>query len=304
MGAVNGEKIGLITHEKRVENFYSTGVDRKKIDPGKIDKIDRGFLSFGYWEKSTKSYLEAATNLIDFFIESSRIKKVDRILNVACGYGAETFVFYDRFAPESIEGIEITQLHVDIANRKAKELGLADKIHFKYGDACDLNYPVESFSCIFGIEGPAHFNPREKFFQAAYKVLRRKGELSITDIILGKKFNRDRKLQVLSLGLLAKLWVYPAANWVDEAGYKEKLKKIGWRSIELKSIGSKVFPGFAGNCFKLKTIRTRSAHRGLIATIGLNIISFMLSYFYKKGLIDYIFVKAQKPGDRRTGVTG
>ena len=283
------------THEKKVENFYSTGINRERLDHEKIDSIDRGFLSFGYWDKGTKSYLEAATNLVNFVIKNSKLKKKDRILNVACGYGTETFVFYDRFAPELIEGIEITKIHVDIANEKARKMGLADKIRFRYGDACEPGYPDESFSCILGIEGPAHFNSREKFFEEAFRVLETGGELLMTDIILGRKFNKGEKLQVLILKCVAKLWVYPKVNWVDEEGYKIQLEKAGLRVDCLEKIGDRVIPGFAGNCFNIKTIKTRSAHRGFLSIIGLNIISFMLSYIYKKGLIEYIFVKAQKP---------
>lgn len=282
------------THEKRVEKFYSTGLKKRSLDHCMIEKIDRGFLSFGYWEKGTKSYLEAATNLLHFFVDNGKINKMNRILNVACGYGTETFFFYDRFTPELIEGIEITRIHVDVANQKAKELGLADKIKFKYGDACELNYPAESFSCILSIEGPAHFNPRENFFHSVRRVLEKKGELLITDIILGKRFNRGKKLQLLILEITSKIWVYPKVNWVDEQGYKNLLKKAGLKLITYRSIGHKVFHGFAKNCFRIRTLKTRSAHRGFINTLGLNIISFMLGYVYKKGLIDYIFVKAQK----------
>jgi ubiquinone/menaquinone biosynthesis C-methylase UbiE len=289
------KKIAPENHEKKVESFYSTGINPERLNLKKIEKIDRGFLSFGYWEKETKSYLEAATNLVRFIIKKDKTKKSGKILNVACGYGAETFIFYDHFKPKLIEGIEITKIHVTIANNKADELGLSDKISFKYGDACKLNYPAESFSYILGIEGPAHFNPREKFFTAALQVLEKKGELLITDIILGKKFDRSNKLRMLILKCVAKLWVYPKANWVDEQGYKKQLEKAGLKLISLETMGNKVFPGFADNCFKLKTIITRSAHRGLFSIIGLNIISFLLSYVYKKGLIEYIFVRAQKP---------
>lgn len=284
----------LKTHERKVENFYSTGIKKKSFDHHKIKKIDHGFLSFGYWEQGTKSYLEAAYNLLNFFIENGKINKADRILNVACGYGTETFVFYEKYKPKLIEGVEITKIHVDIANGKAKELGLADKIKFKYGDACELDYPEESFSCILGIEGPAHFNPREKFFYAARKVLESKGVLLITDIILGEKFKWGKKFQVLLLRIVANVWVYPKINWMDEKTYKATLKKAGLKLISLKKIGDKVFPGFAKNCLKIESIKTRFAHRGFFCTLGLSIISFLLGFVHKKGLIEYIFVKAQK----------
>ena len=120
------------------------------------------------------------------------------------------------------------------------------------------------------------------------------GELLMTDIILGEEFNKGETLWGLVLKCVAKLWVYPKVNWLDEEGYKSQLDKAGLKLSCLEKIGDRVFPGFAGNCFKIKTIKTRTGHRGFFAVIGLNIISFMLKYVYKKGLIEYIFVKARK----------
>ena len=43
-----------------------------------------------------------------------------------------------------------------------------------------------------GIEGSVHLNTRREFFEAASKVLEDGGELLLTDIILGIRFNKEK----------------------------------------------------------------------------------------------------------------
>lgn len=287
--------MGDKTHENKVEDFYSTGLNREdyKYDISK-EKNTGKFLSFGYWETGKESYVEAAKRLLKFFIENSDVKKAEKILNVCCGYGSETFGYYEKFKPKLIEGIDITKLEIDYANDKAKSLGLDKKIKFSHGDACILNFPENSFSQIFGIEGPANFNTRENFFKAAGKVLKKDGELILTDIILGKKFRRRKKIHNLFVGFASKWWVVPRANWVDEETYRKQIENAGMKIIFLKNIGDKVFPGYAGYCSRKKTIKEVMRDRGFLAAIGFSLISVALGYLYKRGWIKYIYVKAKK----------
>jgi ubiquinone/menaquinone biosynthesis C-methylase UbiE len=282
------------THEMVVENFYSTGSKIKNYISDTEIQRNREFLSFGYWENNTKTYLDAADNLLQFFIENSDIKNASKILNVACGYGTETFAFYNVFKPAMILGIDITKQHVEYANEKARVLKLEKKIKFYHADACILDFPDNSFSHILGIEGPAHFNSREKFFNSAYRVLNKNGELLLTDIIGVKEFKTKKGFQKYIMNFSGKKWHIPKANWVDENSYKQQLNHAGLKVIFLQLIGDKVFPGYANNAFSFRTIKTRIGQRGIFGTIGLTIISYLLNYLYKKGIIEYIYVKAQK----------
>ena len=283
------------TQEKKVGRFYSTGLIRIK-DMQKYSKSiqkEKGFLSFGYWNKCTKTYLDAATNLLQYFIENSDIKNATRILNVACGNGTEAFSYFYEFRPKAIDVVDITKLHVDYANHMAQKLKLDKEIKFYQCDACALNFPENAFSHIIGIEGPVHFNTRDKFFNSAKKILKKEGELLLTDIIIGEKFNKRNIFQEAIVELIRKKWVVPEANQVDEMMYKNQLKGAGFKVIFFKKIGKNVFPGYAKNSCSIKTIVNRILQRGFMATIGLTIISYALGYLYKKGLLEYIYVKAQ-----------
>jgi ubiquinone/menaquinone biosynthesis C-methylase UbiE len=282
------------THELRVENFYSTGRLISTNDFDTLDQKTLEFLSFGYWHKDTKTYHDAADNLLNFVIAESGIKNAKTILNVACGYGAETFRYFKSFNPEKIVGLDITQKHVDYANDKARQLNQSEQIQFQHGNACDLQFPEQSFTQILGIEGPAHFKTREEFFKSAQKVLTKDGEIVLTDIILGAKYQPKKWSHRLLMKFICKKWVVPIENQVGEEGYNDQLRNAGLTPVFLQKIGDKVFPGYGRNAFSLKTFKMRLGLRGFIPTLGLTIISWMLGYLYKKGIIEYIYVKAKK----------
>jgi SAM-dependent methyltransferase len=214
-------------------------------------------------------------------------------LSVACGYGTETFSCYERFKPKQIFGVDVTQKHVSYSADKARQLMIDDDVHFNHGNACALDFPARSFSHIIGIEGPVHFDTRRSFFSEAQRVLQKKGELILTDIILGSKLKTISGFHRAILHFTAKHWIVPDANWVDDSQYKRQLRNAGFTSVYLEKIGGMVFPGYARNAFVFSTIKNRLLQRGVFATIGLTIISYLLGYLYKRKIIEYIFVKAQ-----------
>src|SRR5262245_58773568 len=102
-------------HEARVEKFYSTGADKRAHQ-------DEGFLSFGYWTNETQSYHQAALHLLNVVLgEIIEPQETSKILNVSCGYGAETFHIHNRLNPVSIVGLDLTHVHIEQAQIKAKK---------------------------------------------------------------------------------------------------------------------------------------------------------------------------------------
>lgn len=280
-------------HGKNVEKFYTLGSKRVQENGKVINPLDEGFLSFGYWEQGD-DYPTAAKRLLKYFIDNSGIKKAEKILNVACGYGSESFVYFKRFKPKQIVGIDITEAHVDYANRRAAKEKLSKKIHFIHADAVKLDkFADNTFSHILGIEGPAHFKTRTQFFSSANRVLKKGGELMLTDIIVGKKMRRWNPFHQFLLRMGAKGWVVPMDNAVNEVQYRKQLEDAGFEIMFFKNIGDRVFPGYADSWDQ---IRDRDAEKkmGFFAAKGFRIIGKFLGYAYKKGLIEYIYFKARK----------
>lgn len=275
------------THEERVEKFYSHG---SKIRAHQAD----GFLSFGYWDKDTREYYDAAEKLVKFFLEEAKIENPENVLNVACGYSAESFRFYDYLKPKKMHCIDITQAHIDFSKKRAEEKRLQDKIIFEKKDACRTGYQDEFFSHILGIEGPAHFKTRMDFFRECYRLLKKKGKLMLTDITFdpSKTFHHPWLKKITELG--SRKWRMPQENWVDVEKYCQQLREVGFKVEKCLKIGGKVFPAFARYNTRAKSIVKAMRTRGITLGAGLSFISWLLGYGYRHGVIDYIFIKAEK----------
>lgn len=281
-------------HERRVEHVYTLGarVNLRLSNSDRTMLHNNGYLSFGYWENHSDTYPDAARRLLDYFMDQSGIATAERILNVACGFGTETFAFRERFKPQEIIGIDIAKIHTDVASAIAEKRGLAAHIRFFHGDAVNLDYPDGYFSHILGIEGLAHFWTREKFFHSAYRVLKAGGELILTDVILGPGFQQWNPLQRLIMYVARKAWMAPSENQIGESEYRAQLTRAGFDIAALHKLGDKVFPGY-GRSFT-RQVRNENRHMGLMLSTGFTLAAILLGYLYRWQWIEYVFVRAKK----------
>lgn len=275
------------THEDLVESFYSSGSETRATEAD-------GFLSFGLWDASTRDYFQSSLNLIDFFLKECDIAKPDAILNVACGYGAESIRFFRHLRPREMHCIDITSAHITHARRRTMRENIVSGIFFEKKDACRTGFKDSQFSHIIGIEGPAHFNTREDFFRECHRLLKRKGGLIITDITLNWHNATTSFLLKKLTVLIARLWHMPEANWMSPERYRENLEENGFRIDKFQQMGRDVFPRFASYNTSIKSIVNAINTRGVTNGIGLSLISWFLGYGYRKGIIDYIFVRATR----------
>jgi cyclopropane fatty-acyl-phospholipid synthase-like methyltransferase len=275
------------THENKVEKFYSHGSDRRGFQEG-------GYLSFGYWTDENMDYQQAAEALIDHLLKFEKTRNSGMVLNVACGYGAETLKIYEKICPEKIIAIDITDSHIEHAKLQISSLHLSDRIHFEKMDACKLSFPPDSFDYVIAIEGPAHFNTREIFLKKAYEVLKPNGILLLTDITIDN-IQRKKNLYNRIIGnFCAKHWFMPKENWMSIEEMKVLLHKIGFAVDTAVSAGKSVYPGFSHYNLKPESIRNAIRTRGIKIGLALTFISWLLGYVYRRKMIDYVFLRAIK----------
>jgi ubiquinone/menaquinone biosynthesis C-methylase UbiE len=278
-----------LTHENKVEKFYSHGADIRRYQEG-------GYLSFGYWTNEIVNYQQAAEALINRILEFEKPLNSGIVLNVACGYGSETLRIYEKIKPEKIIAIDITDLHIEYAKLQISSLNLSDRIHFETMDACKLSFPPDSFEYIIGIEGPAHFNTREVFLKKAHEVLKPNGILLLSDIIVDN-IKTEKNLYNRMIGnFCAKHWYMPKDNWMSIKEMKALLTEIGFTIDTIEGAGKDVYPGFSHYNLKLKSVVNAVRTRGVRIGLGLTFISWLLGYVFRRKLIDYVFLRAIKKG--------
>lgn len=276
-----------LTHEDRVENFYSHGAKDRCLQDG-------GFLSFGHWENGSETYHQAVESLIKYILRFEKPMHSGSILNVACGYGAETMKIYETICPNTIYAIDITESHIEFAKQTAAANNVSSQIIFEKMDACKLQFGDKTFDYVIAIEGPAHFNTREIFLQNAYQVLNPNGVLLLADIIVNRQVTSSSLYKRFISSLCAKYWYMPKENWMSIEELQLTLESIGFRIDTIESIGGKVYPGFAKFNLLRSSIKNAIRIRGLRIGIGLTFLSWLLGYTYKHHMIDYVFVRAVK----------
>jgi microcystin synthetase protein McyJ len=276
-----------LTHENKVEKFYSHGTDARALQEG-------GYLSFGYWTENITDYHQAVESLIEHILQFEKPLNGGQILNVACGYGAETVRIFEKINPDKIFAVDITESHIEFAKQQMISQNLADRIHFEKMDACKLNFEPESFDYVIGIEGPAHFNTREIFLRKAFELLKPGGILLLSDIIVDHIEAGKNLYNRTIANFCAKHWYMPKANWMSIAELKNLLKKIGFKIEFADSLGQYVYPGFSKYNLKRKSIKNAIRTRKLKIGLQLSFISWLLGYVYRRNLIDYVFLRAIK----------
>jgi cyclopropane fatty-acyl-phospholipid synthase-like methyltransferase len=278
-------RAAMSKHAESVAKFYSHGAERRAREAN-------GFLSFGYWPEGTRDYAEATEKLLDLVIEEARIEHPRAMLNVCSGNGIETVRLYERLRPTRIHGVDITPAHVEESRRRARALGIDDKVLFHRGDATRMPFDDASFSHIVGIEGMAHMKTREQFFAEAHRLLEPGGMLVMTDSIVKPNPSGLRARAIAAL--CARVWYMPPENLVGLDGYRAQLERQGFRVELARAIGDRVFPGFARFNVTREAILNDIEVRGLPVGLGLAFLCWLLGEAYARGVSDYLIVKAFK----------
>jgi len=269
-------------HERKVENLYSGGVEN-------FSDWHNGYLNFGLWENGNKDYVKAAENLVYRMGSILGLNTTSKLLDVAPGMGTQDIYLLEKFGPESIDGLDVTWKHIEHGRRRSREAGAEDRVRFHHGTAVELPFPDNSFTHVLSIEGPEHFDTREKFLHEARRVLRPGGVIAMADFIV--KNRPTNPFEKLVAEAARKLWQVPRANVYSGEVYREKMEAAGFDKVEISEIGAAVIPGYYQEQMRRETIRAISKIRGFaLARLGL-LLDVAVYRGFTMGLLEYVLVR-------------
>jgi erythromycin 3''-O-methyltransferase len=269
-------------HERKVENLYSGGVEN-------FADWHNGYLNFGLWENGITEYIKAAENLVHRMGTILGLNESSMLLDVAPGMGTQDIYLLKNFAPRSIDGLDVTWKHIEHGRRRSLEAGAEDRVRFHHGTAIELPFPDESFTHVLSIEGPEHFDTREKFLHEARRVLQPGGVIAMADFIV--KNPPRNPLEKLVAEAARKLWQVPRANVYSAEVYREKMHAAGFANVEIQEIGASVIPGYYFEQMRPETIRAISKIRGFaLARLGL-LLDVAVYRGFTMGLLEYVLVR-------------
>lgn len=105
-----------------------------------------------------------------------------QILDIATGTGDFCVKAFDYLNPEFINGIDISNKMMEVAEMKVKKLGLSNKTNFEEQDVSDLKFDDKSFDAVTISFGIRNFEKLDEGLAQIHRVLKTGGHLLILEM--------------------------------------------------------------------------------------------------------------------------
>ncbi len=150
------------------------------------------------------------------------------VLDLGSGGGIDCFLAAKKVGPEGrVIGLDMTPDMIKLARRNAKTMGVTN-VDFRYGEMEEMPLAGESVDVVIS-NCVVNLSPdKDAVFQEAYRVLRRGGRLSISDIVV------DGELPPAFRSRLD-AWADCVAGALDERVYLDKIRAAGFEQVEVLS---------------------------------------------------------------------
>jgi erythromycin 3''-O-methyltransferase len=294
VGASRKPRRSNTSSDDKVRSFYEL-LDRMHNQGfySEILGIKSLYMNFGYWAPGCVDHDEACEALAEELGEAAGITTGDRVLDVGFGYAEQDFHWLRTRKPAQIVGINVTPVQVEVAQKRAEEMNLGDRLDLRVGSATSLPFEDGSFDRVVALESSVHFDTRQKFLREAFRVLRPGGVLATTDPLPPQV--PGKKTLTARLDEWRRRRIIPADNWYSYKLYAERLKQAGFTDVNVRNVTDQVFKPNAEYVRKrctellddpsLKSFKTKNAIRWHLRLTEMRVT-----------LMDYVITSAQKPG--------
>ncbi|HEY5924061.1 MAG TPA: class I SAM-dependent methyltransferase [Kofleriaceae bacterium] len=275
---------GRNSHEARIERLYGH----------RLEAADShgGFLNFGLWEDDVLDYLDAAQRMVERVGELAELGPGARIVDAACGTGAQDAYLAHRFGPLSIDAVDVTWHHVDIARRRAAELGAGSTLRVHHASATALPLPDATATHVISIEAAHHFATRAAFFAQAHRVLVPGGVIALADFVLVR--SPRGPIERALFDATCALWKVPRANADTADAYETKLEHAGFCNVDFTYVGDRTFAGYLASQRRPERRKELALLRGRVGIMVGELMAWAAHAVYAAGLVEYVLVRAER----------
>ena len=258
-------------------------------------------LNFGYWQGDVNSPVKAQSNLCNLVGNLADLRSSRTLIDVGSGYGAPALEWSREYRLGDIVCVNINSHQLanefklalnKIENAQAFHTRcLRTGITYINSTSLCLPFATGTVDRIIALESAQHFKPFDSFIAESYRILKPKGILVVAMPVTVSLGNVLKKL--FKLGILNLTW---SSEHYELEYVKSAIRKFRFKITNEIMIGTQVYEPLA-----LYYIQNRKDLRQKITTHYPSYIEKILCKSLvkmmsvsKKGLIDYIVLKAEK----------
>jgi cyclopropane fatty-acyl-phospholipid synthase-like methyltransferase len=285
----------LRRNEKDVIKLYNSLSPIMQVATG------ASMLNFGYWDGDAKNLVDAQINLCTLVGKLADLGSSKILIDVGSGYGAPALQWSDEYKLGNILCVNINSQQLvngfKIASGKIENARVSDarclRTHITCINSSSLCLPFASGTVdrIIALESAQHFKPFDMFIAESYRILQPKGLLVIAMPVTLSLDNVLKK--IFNLGILNLTW---SSEHYGFEYVKSIVRRYGFEIMDVTMIGTQVFEPlglyYTQNRKELRQ-KIMAHYPSYIEKILWKSVVKMVTVS-KKGLIEYIVLKAQK----------
>lgn len=157
--------------------------------------------------------------------EKIRIKKENKVLDLACGLGT-TDIFLAKHFGCHVTGIDLAEKNIQEAKKSSIKQGISNLVDFKVGDVENIiiDFRDEIYDCVVAECSFCLFQDKMKNSKETHRIMKKDGRIGISDIVV----NSEIPLSIRDV--LFRFVCILEANSTEE--YKEYLLNAGFTNIQ------------------------------------------------------------------------
>ncbi|MFJ4773784.1 SAM-dependent methyltransferase [Streptomyces uncialis] len=202
------------------------------VDSAAVD----GNIHVGYWDSAAddRSLDQATDRLTDLVAGRLTAAPGRRLLDVGCGTGRPALRIA-RTTGAHVSGISVSEQDIDLARTRADATALADRVDFRYADACALPFEAGSFDGAWAIESLMHIPDRTAALTEIARTLRPGSPLVITDVLIRSPVTGEAAEIVRRTSR-----AFRSPSLPEPAELRTALERAGLEVVEFNDIGEHV----------------------------------------------------------------
>ncbi len=236
----NANEAPVSEHERAVQRHYDTmtkgfylqwnpdHIHLGAFEPGECPRHNEQM-------KDSTGLIRALERMIELVVAPAAIEERHQVVDAGCGVGG-TAIYLAKARGCRVTGVNLSRLHLEIADNKAATAGQKDRVDFRYAN-CSQHLPFadDSVDVVVNIESARHYRDRERFLREVCRILKPGGKIVASDWMARNSLQPnqyDKFIRPLSAA-------WAMCDLESQSTYTRLLHASGLEVLEFEGFGGK-----------------------------------------------------------------